>query len=138
MRTIVVMAEANMRGQHQFTSADLWRPGRASKAIAAIIGAFVMLVSFHWSEGYGWAGGVLMAGAALTIPLLQFRKLWSQGRFWITLLLLAALQAPLIILIRPVFERLRAFSLLAFGIGDGLFVIYSIWFVCSGLRVKDE
>ncbi len=72
-----------------------------------------------------------MAAAAVVVPILQFRKFWSLSRFWITASLLAVTQVPLVAAVQPLVERLRAVSLLSFGIVDGLFVIVLILLVCS-------
>ncbi len=72
-----------------------------------------------------------MAAAAVVVPILQFRKFWSLSRFWITVSLLAVMQVPLVAAAQPLVERLRAVSLLAFGVVDGLFVIALILLVCS-------
>ncbi len=79
-----------------------------------------------------------MSGAALIVPVLQFRRLWNEGRFWIVAGLLMALQIPLVIAVRPLVERFRAAFLLAFGIGDGLFVILMIVLLCSSSNAKDN
>jgi hypothetical protein len=83
-------------------------------------------------------GFVLMSGAALIVPALQFRRLWNEGRFWIAAALLTVIQIPLVIAVRPLVERFRAAFLLAFGIGDGLFVILMIVLLCSSPNAKDN
>jgi hypothetical protein len=123
--------------EHQFlNSAGLWRPGRRTKMIALVIGGLFALLSIARPDGYGWMGAVLMSGAALILPVLQFRTLWSEARFWVVTALLMVVQIPLVIAVRPLVERLRAAFLLAFGIGDGLFVILMIVLLCSGLKAK--
>jgi hypothetical protein len=121
-------------GVHRHESADdsgLWRPGWRLKVTGFAVGGLLALLSFGSPNGYSRWGSVLMAGAAIVLPTLQFRKFWSQGRFWVTVSLLAALQIPLVLAVRPLIERLRAVFLLEFVIIDGLFVIAAILFVCS-------
>ena len=133
-----VMAGVSMRGHQYLNSADLWKPGRRTKALALVVGGLFALLSIARPDGYGWMGAVLMSGAALIVPVLQFRRLWNEGRFWIVAGLLMALQIPLVIAVRPLVERFRAAFLLAFGIGDGLFVILMIVLLCSSSNAKDN
>lgn len=79
-----------------------------------------------------------MATIALVIPILQYRKLWNQGRFWMTVTLMAILQIPLISAVQPLVEHYRAIFLLAFGIGDGLLVLFVITSICSGGKSRDN
>lgn len=132
------MAGVSMRGHQYLNSADLWKPGRRTKALALVVGGLFALLSIARPDGYGWMGAVLMSGAALIVPVLQFRRLWNEGRFWIVAGLLMALQIPLVIAVRPLVERFRAAFLLAFGIGDGLFVILMIVLLCSSSNAKDN
>jgi len=130
------MAGVSMQ-EHQFlNSAELWKPGRRTKMIALVIGGLFALLSIARPDGYGWMGAVLMSGAALVVPVLQFRRLWSVARFWVVTALLIVIQIPLVIAVGPLVERLRAAFLLAFGVADGLFVILMIVLFCSGLNAK--
>lgn len=130
------MVGVSMHGHQILSSDDLWKPGHRTKIIAVVIGGLFALLSVARPDGYGWMGAVLMSGAALTVPMLQFRRLWSEARFWIVIALLMVIQIPLIIAIEPLIGRLRSAFLLAFGIGDGLFVILMIVLLCSGLNAK--
>jgi hypothetical protein len=81
----------------------------------------------------GWGEPVAMAAAALVVPILlgQFRRLWNQSKFWITVSLLAIVQIPLVIAVRPWIDQHGRASALLFGVVDGLFVIVVIVLVCS-------
>lgn len=116
--------------EYQPNTFVLWKPTRRTKILGFIIGGLFGLLSFGRPDNYGWMGTSLMAAAALSIPMLQFRQLWSQARFWITTSLLTAMQLPLVVLMRPLVERLRPLFLLDFGIADGLFIIFVISSVC--------
>jgi len=72
-----------------------------------------------------------MATLAMVIPILQFRKFWSQRQFWIAVSILTALQLPLVGTAQHLLEHLGATFLLGFGIADGIFVIVVIWLLCS-------
>jgi hypothetical protein len=82
----------------------------------------------------GWGELAAMAGAAVVVPVLlrQFRSFWSMGRFWATVSLLAIIQVPLVIALRPWIDQHGRSSTLIFGIADGLFVILVIVLVCPG------
>lgn len=81
----------------------------------------------------GWGEPVAMASAAVLVPIFlrQFHKFWNQSRFWITVSLLAAIQVPLVVAVRPVIERSRALYSLEFGIIDIMFVGVVVILVCS-------
>jgi hypothetical protein len=81
----------------------------------------------------GWGGIVAMALIALAIPvsLRQFRTYWKQTRFWITVSLLAILQIPAVVTLRPLIGRAGSASLLGFVILDTILVIVVIVLVCS-------
>ena len=120
-----------MHIQGRSSDSGLWRPGWRTKAIGIAVGGLFALFSIESPDGYSRWGSVLMASAAVVVPILQFRKFWSLSRFWITVSLLSIMQVPLVAAAQPLVERLRAVSLLAFGIVDGLFVIALILLVCS-------
>jgi hypothetical protein len=81
----------------------------------------------------GWGEPSAMAAAAVVVPVLlrRFRRLWNQGKFWITVSLLAIIQIPLVTAGRPWIDRYSRISTLLCGIADGLFVIVMIVLVCS-------
>jgi len=74
-----------------------------------------------------------MAAVALVVPisLRQFREFWTRSSFWITVLLLAIIQVPLVIAVRFPMQQGGPYYSLAFGIGDVLCVGFVILFVCS-------
>ena len=110
---------------------ELWNPGRWTKAIACVVGGLFAWLSTRSTHGYGWWGSALMVGMAVAVPILQYRKLWTSIRFWITVSLLAVVQVPLVIVTQPLIEQLGAAFLLILGIVDGIFVIAVIFFVCT-------
>jgi hypothetical protein len=108
-------------------------PRGISWPVKAILFAVVGLIAIFSHAMNGWGEPVAMAVAALILPvfLRQFRKFWSQRRFWITVSLLAVIQVPLVIAVRlPIQQAGRLYSL-EFGIIDVLFVGFVIIFVCS-------
>jgi hypothetical protein len=58
----------------------------------------------------------MAAGLAVTYSLFAFRDFWPEARFWMTFVLLAILQVPLVIGLRQRFGELNLFSSLAFAI----------------------
>jgi len=115
----------------QSSPVGLWKPGPWTKALAVVIGGLFGILSAAGRSGYGWAGAVLMAAAAVAIPTLQFRVWWKKGRFWATVALLTIAQVPLVNAVHQLADRLRSAFLLAFGVVDGLCVIAVILYVCG-------
>ena len=56
-----------------------------------------------------WGAPITVAAIALFLPVLYWREFWDQIWFWITMALLAAIQAPLVIVMRPLIEERRTF-----------------------------
>jgi hypothetical protein len=52
-----------------------------------------------------WGRAVFAAGVAMVFPIIGFRDFWTDGRFWITVILLGVLQVPLVIAVRPLMEQ---------------------------------
>ena len=104
-----------------------WKPGRGTKIIVALVAGFVGLVTAAYPRGYGWGGAILAATAAMAVPIFAYRSSWKELRFWIPFVLLAALQAPMVIFMRGVIEDLRFPALFIFGISDCLIVLAVIY-----------
>jgi fatty acid desaturase len=111
-------------------SISLWKPGRWTKVLALIIGGLFAVLSFGKPGGYGWFGASLMAIAAIAVPTLQYRVLWNNLQFWVTILLLAIFQIPLVFAVHHFVDQFRRPFLLAFGVVDGLCVIAVIFYAC--------
>lgn len=105
------------------------------KAVLVLIAALGLI--FDDATG-GWGEPVAWAVVALIFPIFmrQFREFWRQIRFWITVLLLAALQVPLVIAVRLPMHQVRPYYSLAFVTIDGLVVGFVILFVCSRSEAK--
>jgi hypothetical protein len=108
-----------------------------SRSVKLVLLSCALLVGLFGHAMNGWGLPILMAAAALFVPvfLLQFRKLWDLHWFWTTGLLLGAMQVPLVIAARRLLAHSRAPSMLAFGIIDGLLVIVVIRF-CAGTLLE--
>jgi hypothetical protein len=65
-----------------------------------------------------WGRGPLAAGVAMVIPIIYFRDLWTEVRFWIVILLVGVIQIPVVIGVRGLMEKLKFPFMLAFGILD--------------------
>jgi hypothetical protein len=81
-----------------------------------------------------WGRAVFAAGVAMAFPIIGFRDFWTDGRFWITVILLGVLQVPLVIAVLPLLEQLKFPFMLMFGILDGFVVVVIISWVCSDER----
>ena len=83
---------------------------------------------------HGWGGPILMAAAALVIPILLFRRFWDRAWFWVTAIALAMVQVPAVIRVYPLMQQATSHYSLAFVLADGLFVIFAISLVSSAVR----
>jgi len=121
-------------------SGGLQRPQRGlNRHVKLLLIFLAVLIGFFEHALGGWGGPVTMASAAMLVPILLYRRLWNEVRFWIAAALLAAIQVPVVIAVRPVIEHARSFYLLMFVMLDGLFMIVAISFACpdsgaGGLR----
>ena len=75
-----------------------------------------------------------MAGAAILIPTLKYRRYWKARWFWFVILGLTVLQVPLLMMVGP-FMRTAGFGLnLLFVYLDALGVIVAV----NVVRPKDD
>ncbi len=107
-----------------------WNPGWRTKALALLIGGVIAALFDGRPHGYGWGGAILSAGAALVVSAVAYQKLWGRRQFWITLALLAAVQVPVVIAVRPLVEQFRFVFMLVFGAVDCMVVISVIYWAC--------
>jgi hypothetical protein len=91
----------------------------------------VALLLGFFDHALHWGGASFAAGLAMALPIIGFRDFWNQTRFWITVLLLAALQVPLAVGVGPLIEQQKFPAMFAFGVLDCIFVALAISFVCS-------
>jgi hypothetical protein len=91
--------------------------------VAALLGFF--------SEPLHLGSAPFAAGLAMIAPIIGFRDFWNERRFWVTVLLLGAAQVPLVILVRPLIEKLKFPLMFTFGIFDAVLVLLAISWVCS-------
>src|ERR1700683_4582030 len=62
-----------------------------------ILFSFVGIAGFFDHAFAAWGAPITVAAIALLLPVLYWREFWDQIWFWITMTLLAAIQAPLVI-----------------------------------------
>jgi hypothetical protein len=80
-----------------------------------------------------WGRGPFAAGVAMVLPIIYFRDLWNEVRFWIVILLLGVIQIPVVIGVRGLMEELKFPFMLAFGILDCTLVgVVVSWFCLEG------
>jgi hypothetical protein len=75
------------------------------------------------SAAFNWDAVPLVAAIAIVLPILGFRGLWKETKFWITILLLGLVQIPLVIGMRMWLHKPSVPLLIAFSIGDCFLVI---------------
>lgn len=81
---------------------------------AKVVGIPVgLLLGFFSDSLRGWGLPGAIAGAAIVIPVLKYRRYWHDAWFWMTMLGMSVLQVPLVILARPLMDQLKfAFNIL--------------------------
>ena len=94
---------------------------RASKSnwhIHAIIIAWALLCvsTEHWFPG--WSGAIGVGGAVPALIVYSTSKAWREVWYWITNVILAALQVPLMIFVQPLIERYKFSFLFLFAFVD--------------------
>ena len=92
--------------------------------ILLIIGA--LLVGFFNDALGGWGLPSAIAAGVILLPILQYKRYWRDGWFWLTLAALSLAQVPLIILSRPLMEQFRFGFNLVFGVADLFLVVLII------------
>jgi hypothetical protein len=102
-----------------------------SKKTRIILLLTCLLVGFFDSWLHGWGYAAAPAAIALIAPVIGYRKFWHLGRFWITAILLTALQIPLVILLRPTVEKFRFIALLSFAVADCVVITLALSWICS-------
>lgn len=107
------------------------RTPRFGWGFKAVFFTVMALIGFSSHALNGWGGAVAVALAALIVPIVGSRGFWNQGRFWITAFLLAVVQIPLTIALKPEIEELGFVSLLAIGVVDCAAVAVAITWVCT-------
>lgn len=102
-----------------------------SRPIKVVLLVLALLAGFFEHSLGTFTGPITMSAAALVVPVLLYRRYWHNIWFWITALLLGAIQVPLVALVRPYIEQERSFYMLALLMGDGLFVIVVVALVAQ-------
>ena len=101
---------------------NTWRIKGPLLVVALLVGFF--------DHALHWSGASVAAGIALLVPVIGFRDYWNTWKFWATVLAFAALEVPIVLLMRPLVEKSGFPVLYAFGILDCAFVIGGIYYVC--------
>jgi len=121
-------------GSHEMSDHRREGSGTAKRGLSwsvkAVLLALALLAGFFEHALGGWSGPIAMAAVAVVVPILLFRRFWSQTWFWITAVLLGVVQVPIVVAIRPLIEHARSFYMLTFVIIDGLLVIAVISLLC--------
>ena len=100
---------------------------------AVILGAAVFLGVFDHLL-YGWGRTVFSAGIALLVPVIGYRKFWRLARFWITAILVAIAQVPVVMLVQPQVEKTGFMGALMFAASACFLITLAFAWVCSESR----
>lgn len=95
--------------------------------IPLIIGA--LLLGFFNEALRGWGLPSAIAAGVILLPILQYKRYWRDGWFWLTLAALSVAQVPIIILSRPLMEQFRFGFNLVFGVANLFLVVLIISWV---------
>jgi hypothetical protein len=110
--------------------------GWLSRPVKALLIFLAVVAGFFEHSTTGWGAPISIAAAALVVSVLYYRNLWDHIWFWITVVLLAAFQVPLIIAMRPIIKQARMFYMGVFLMADALFIITVITLM-SQIEWKD-
>ena len=80
-----------MHGQRK--AAERWRKVNNWSFKGPLL-VLALLLGF-FDHALHWGRAPFAAGVAMLIPILGFRDLWKEARFWITIVLLGVLHVPL-------------------------------------------
>ena len=102
---------------------NIWRIKGPFLVAAFLLGIF--------GAAFQWGRGIAVALFSLAVPIVGFRAFWSRAKFWITAVLLAAAQVPLVRLMNPLIEEGGVPLMLLFGVCDCMVVVFVTSQVCS-------
>jgi hypothetical protein len=99
-----------------------------------VLGTAGALLGFFSDYLRGWDLPAGMACAAIVVPTFKYRRYWHARWFWSVIAGVLIIQVPLLILVRPLMERLKfGFNLLFVSL-DAMLLI----FIVNWVRPKDE
>jgi hypothetical protein len=111
------------RPQKKWRSVNVWSVKGPFFVLVALLGLFA-----HTLHS---ARALIAAVIAVATPIIGYRDYWNEARFWVTVLLVGAVQVPLVIAIGPLIEAGGFPLMVTFGIFDFVLVALAISWVCS-------
>jgi hypothetical protein len=75
---------------------------------------------------HGWGLPILVAATAVVIPATYYRSQWRHAWFWMVIAPLVVLQAPMLIVSKPLMDQLKFVSLVGFAILDASLVVVAV------------
>ena len=83
------------------------QPVKRSWLIHAVIITWCLLAvsTEHWYPG--WSAAIAVGGAVPGLVVRALRRLWHEVWFWMTVVIMAALQVPLMLHVQPYMVRLK-------------------------------
>jgi hypothetical protein len=114
---------------HDPASQKKWRKVNVWPIKAPLLVAAVLLGIFD--DRLHWGRAPIAAGIAMITAIIGYRDFWNEARFWFTVLLLGAVQVPLVIAVRPLMETYKFPLMFAFAIIDCLLVARAISWICT-------
>jgi hypothetical protein len=132
---------------HEYTLATIWlfmhtekeeqsqrQPVERNWLIHAVIITWCLLAvsTEHWWPG--WSAAIAVGGAVPGLVVRGLRRLWHEVWFWVAVVIMTALQAPLMLHVQPYMVRLKLLFIFPFAVADLLafgIVIQCVALVCS-------
>jgi hypothetical protein len=118
-----------VRHEKGWRKVNVWSVKGPLLVVALLLGAL--------SAALGWGTAPVGGAFAIAIPMIGFRDFWNGARFWVTIIVLGAVQVPLVVIVRPLVELYKFPALFMFMILDCVFVWQVISRVCSQPRQKN-
>jgi hypothetical protein len=104
--------------------------GRHTNPLSAtakvVLGIGGGLLGFFSHALGGWGLPSAIAAAAVVVPTLKYRRYWRGTWFWMTILAMAVLQAPLVITTRPLMDRYGFGFNIVLATIDGILVVIAV------------
>jgi hypothetical protein len=111
------------RPQKKWRKVNVWSIKGPYLVALFVLGLFYD--SLHWGRA------PIAVGIAMIAPVIGYRDFWNEARFWISVLLLGAVQVPLAVAVSPLMERFGFPFMFTFAIFDSVLVVLAISWVCS-------
>jgi hypothetical protein len=95
--------------------------------------ALALLMGLLSHALHNWGEPIFFAAIVLMLPVFYYRRFWDRRWFWLMVMILGAVQIPLVFAAHPLVEQARTYYTVLFTMADLMFVIVVTSLVCSKL-----